>query len=1089
MEIRCGGLLFSSRFDSGNLAHVEQVEPLGAGGGPAAWGTALPAADYEFNVWLQPDCAQTESWFYFSVRGGAPGKVIKLHILNMNKQSRLYSQGMSPFVRTLPVRPRWERIRERPSFEMVETQFVLSFVHRFLEHRGATTYFAFCYPFSYTECQEMLAQLDSRFQECRHMSPSSPLDSVYYHRELLCHSLDKLRVDLLTITSCHGMLEKREPRLDKLFPDTTTPRPRRFAGKRVFFLSSRVHPGETPSSFVFNGFLDFILREEDPRAQMLRRMFVFKLIPMLNPDGVVRGHYRTDSRGVNLNRQYLNPDAELHPAVYGAKAVLLYHHVHSRVLPGSPDWRTYISPLSTSSLSTKSSNHSVRSSTPSSQAVLSELEKANNLRNSPRAWRAGVYLSPSQEGRLSGAPPARPGSKDRAVWILSSSRTLEHCEEEAQRPPSTPLPEAILPQDSGLAYYVDLHGHASKRGCFMYGNSFSDENDQVENMLFPKLISLNSPYFDFTGCNFSEKNMYAKDKRDGQSKEGSGRVAIYKALGIIHSYTLECNYNTGRFVNTIPVACHDNGRASPPPPPAFPSKYTVELFEQVGRALAVAALDMAECNPWPRIILSEHNCLSNLRAWMLKHVRSMKGASGGAWRRGGSRTPPRSSVRLSTSNSDNTLSRIRSFSNGTSGSGSSQQDSPRIKVSPSFTFSCSRPLGPATASQSPPKRSTRAPAPGRGTLLLGTRTAPSTGTGHGPREAQQGAEEPAAAHGPVRLQVIPRKLDARRADQPGRPPCPSRIPVRRKGAVTGQNPPGLHTNSTTAHQARTCSQDRPQASQSPPGPGQPYRWPTLVPVPAGLCPEPPAIPEGVQSAEGLFLCGDKGLHPQVRPCRAAVRTQGPQPSSALCWRGLGRGHGPGEGALAPLPQPLCSLTAPSCGPSLAQLLPAAPLILRRGLTVLWHPGSPAWGRARLPLPQALAGPKLQQRGARSAAAAPLTSHRAYTCGGHCCWPTAAPGDSGLPPGTAPLLPAGPVEGPGAGVGGQGFLHHTVSYCITVFLLKFVWKERGFLSQHGTALLWLPWRRAAGAQRGRRAVPVRCIPGRPHSCFLGLLTAT
>lgn len=56
--------------------------------------------------------------------------------------------------------------------QMVETQFVLSFVHRFLEHRGATTYFAFCYPFSYTECQEMLAQLDGRFQECRHMSPS-----------------------------------------------------------------------------------------------------------------------------------------------------------------------------------------------------------------------------------------------------------------------------------------------------------------------------------------------------------------------------------------------------------------------------------------------------------------------------------------------------------------------------------------------------------------------------------------------------------------------------------------------------------------------------------------------------------------------------------------------------------------------------------------------------------------------------------------------------------------------------------------------------------------------------------------------------
>jgi len=47
------------------------------------------------------------------------------------------------------------------------------------------------------------------------------------------------------------------------------------------------------------------------------------------------------------------------------------------------------------------------------------------------------------------------------------------------------------------------------------------------------------------------------------------------------SYTLECNYNTGRIVNHVPMASGDLGRATPPPLAATPPKYTQSHYEEV----------------------------------------------------------------------------------------------------------------------------------------------------------------------------------------------------------------------------------------------------------------------------------------------------------------------------------------------------------------------------------------------------------------------------------------------------------------------------------------------------------------------------
>jgi len=45
----------------------------------------------------------------------------------------------------------------------------------------------------------------------------------------------------------------------------------------------------------------------------LRRHIVFKIVPMLNPDGVVIGNYRTGLSGKDFNREYKDPDRVVFP--------------------------------------------------------------------------------------------------------------------------------------------------------------------------------------------------------------------------------------------------------------------------------------------------------------------------------------------------------------------------------------------------------------------------------------------------------------------------------------------------------------------------------------------------------------------------------------------------------------------------------------------------------------------------------------------------------------------------------------------------------------------------------------------------------
>ncbi|XP_035788387.1 uncharacterized protein LOC118464824 isoform X2 [Anopheles albimanus] len=1059
---------------------------------PTPHATENPLVEIEFNLWTRPDCAgtpyenQNRTWFHFAVTGGRPNQIVKFNVMNLNKQAKLFSQGMHPVTKVGP-NGRWERIKDKPSYSITNDVFYISFLHKAPEVGSEQTkiYYAFTFPFTYTELLDQLATFDRKFgrhpfelnkmayeisqkydtssvpagtttsttptpgdgtkqsssrrkgklakmervdrtspesfdetardgtaigppkpsadasesappdptgtaqQKAAKREPSGMVidentsesmqqitnlvnkvkielpqgagpvassssslstssssklklpsfhqqlsstsnssvnvvaststtgtttdddskgsdqrDEIYYCRELLTHSVEHRRIELLTISSFHGIQTAREPRLRNLFPDEQAQRCHTFRDKKIVFISSRVHPGETPASFVLNGFLSMLLDRKSIVSQTLRRMYVFKVIPFLNPDGVYNGLYRSDTRGHNLNRVYLGPCHETQPAIYAARKLIRYYHLgtdevepyeleqekkssspesihppavgvppnivnqgESGAAEGTEESTSAVAsstpPTSVgtnAAVAAKKESDSIEQDTPpASDSGFSEASTSSKVVTMSSISSAGSPVGEPEEGAqqeqtdttvsvattdatlsttnntttttvanptlaptkafteklipelhpiVSEAPPVasvRPAIAARSSSSLSivstgskksvqakvdsgkggkggfhkqhhslnkpqfigvtptgggtlklkdciihhhhhhhhhhhalhhhhhhtgasaaaigsvsggggtagpklalgsfkkaaskqqqsgqSAATSSCCSsiigtgavggagvrtatgergilgetmggksrpQTPQTQPSVTIPSAtssllygasgshyrshrneylnpgggpqrqlnisldfltqqldersermVFEDRSNLFMYLDLHGHASKKGVFMYGNHLPSTAEAVECMLLPRLMSLNSQHFHFDACNFSERNMYYKGKRDGLSKEGSGRVAVYKCTGLIKSYTLECNYNTGKCVNILPARGKEI--VAKATHTLVPPKYTPGVFEEVGRALGPSILDLTNSNPLSRLPNCEFRTLQGLR--------------------------------------------------------------------------------------------------------------------------------------------------------------------------------------------------------------------------------------------------------------------------------------------------------------------------------------------------------------------------------------------------------------------------------------------------------------------------------------------
>jgi hypothetical protein len=174
----------------------------------------------------------------------------------------------------------------------------VSFSIRF-PHADDRCYLANCYPYSYSDLICYLRKLQERRQ----------LDD-FLMIQSLCTSQAGNLCPLITITS--------------LRKDGVYCSPEEIAQRGMCVISARVHPGESNSSFMVKGVIDFLL-DASEHAQFLRDQFVWKIVPMLNPDGVVNGNHRCSLSGKDLNREFINPDRFLNPTIYFLKELVRYY--------------------------------------------------------------------------------------------------------------------------------------------------------------------------------------------------------------------------------------------------------------------------------------------------------------------------------------------------------------------------------------------------------------------------------------------------------------------------------------------------------------------------------------------------------------------------------------------------------------------------------------------------------------------------------------------------------------------------------------------------------------------------------------------
>ncbi len=226
----------------------------------------------DIQVALQADNNDnTMQWFHFRCHTKA----------GLNHTITIINAGESSFSKA------WDNYQAMASYDQVNwfrvpTQFIDNqLVINFTPTSDDISY-AYFTPYDHARQQAYMKKIQ-QFTHCQHTQLTSTFDNNV--------------IDLLTIGT----------------PDVD---------KKVVWVIARQHPGETMAQWFSEGLINQLVSGSAVAKRLLEKA-VFYIVPNMNPDGSIRGNHRTNSHGVNLNRQWGRPSKTLCPEVYYVQKKML----------------------------------------------------------------------------------------------------------------------------------------------------------------------------------------------------------------------------------------------------------------------------------------------------------------------------------------------------------------------------------------------------------------------------------------------------------------------------------------------------------------------------------------------------------------------------------------------------------------------------------------------------------------------------------------------------------------------------------------------------------------------------------------------